>query len=175
MKIITTAKEFELYFRHILLEVFPVEFLDSVSEEPFYLDVSSENDTVRASISFKSAVHTDVQLLNDHHSKSIAHTCAIGRAVIKLACEFGFTSPPYGVLTGVRPIKVAAEIYPTDFEVFANELYSKYLVSENKSRLLYSSLKYDTIVRKNHKENDVSLYFSIPFCPSRCNYCSFVS
>ncbi len=84
--------------------------------------------------------------------------------------------PPWGILTGVRPAKLmtnlSKEIGEKEaFDYFVNDLK----VSEQKTRLAQSvSLTQNKIIEKQ-KNNSFSLYVSIPFCPTRCSYCSFVS
>ncbi len=84
--------------------------------------------------------------------------------------------PEWGLLTGVRPAKLYAKLLgiqgkeKTD-EYFKNTLF----VSEEKISLCSETVApEEEIVRKNSPES-FSLYVSVPFCPSRCSYCSFVS
>ena len=83
---------------------------------------------------------------------------------------------PWGILTGVRPIKLFSKL-ALEKGVGEAERYftDTLLVSEEKTRL--SRLVFDNqreILSRSDKRS-FSLYVSIPFCPSRCNYCSFVS
>ena len=175
MKIISNVPSVELYFKHIILEIFPRDFIDNINTV-FSLNLQERSEYVTAYVECCGIKETDSQSFISHNSKNITRTCAIGRATIKLGCSLGYKIPPYGVLTGVRPIKVASDVgYELNKDVFADLLKDKYLVSDTKSKLLFDALSFDKLVRNAHKHNDVSLYFSIPFCPSRCNYCSFVS
>ena len=87
----------------------------------------------------------------------------------------GYT-PPWGILTGVRPAKLMTNLCvrlgeEKACDYFINELF----VSEEKTRLaLFVSKKEQPIIEKS-ADNSFSLYISIPFCPTRCSYCSFVS
>lgn len=176
MKISSNCPSYELYFKHIILEVFPSDFLEANTDTPFELNLTKDNDKVTAFVSFKKLRGCDSQLLSEHHSENISCTCAIGRALIEVAGHLGFGIPPYGVLTGVRPLKIASEIYDvSQGDDFSSRLYDKYLISKDKCDLLFDALTFDRKVRACHQKNDLSLYFSIPFCPTRCNYCSFVS
>jgi len=78
---------------------------------------------------------------------------------------------PWGVLTGVRPGKVAAKILQ-DFgvEKTIDELGQRWLVSPDKAKLLTDSMV------NGHQflaKRGLCIYISVPFCPSRCDYCSF--
>lgn len=87
----------------------------------------------------------------------------------------GYT-PAWGLLTGVRPSKLMSKLiaeYGKDgaMDYFTNKLR----VSEGKAQLAATvSAVQEPIVAAN-MPNSFSLYVSIPFCPSRCSYCSFVS
>lgn len=75
---------------------------------------------------------------------------------------------PWGALTGIRPVKFAKS-----FENFEKEFKEVFDVSEGKIQLVKEILS----VQKNLevKEEKVDLYVGIPFCPTKCSYCSFVS
>jgi len=75
---------------------------------------------------------------------------------------------PWGILTGVRPVKVLAKYSDED----ARE---KLLVSKEKLALSRTIDSIQQPLIKQIPKNSYSLYVSIPFCPTRCSYCSFVS
>lgn len=85
--------------------------------------------------------------------------------------------PKWGVLTGIRPVKLAMALYDRGFT--SEEIYGimkeEYLVSDEKLRLLISTMEHETAIRLSSGPNSISLYISIPFCPSRCSYCTFTS
>lgn len=86
-------------------------------------------------------------------------------------------SPKWGTLTGVRPVKLAGEIYDRllDKEKTLLELKNRFLLSEEKASLIV-----DTYLRQQEMFgkpplNSAGVYIGIPFCPTRCSYCSFAS
>lgn len=84
--------------------------------------------------------------------------------------------PPWGILTGVRPSKLMRNLISANGEdpakdYFKNQLY----VKDNKTELALSVAKAEERIIALSGEKSYSLYVSIPFCPTRCSYCSFVS
>lgn len=84
--------------------------------------------------------------------------------------------PEWGILTGIRPSKVmrTKQIELGDErarEYFENELF----VSEKKTLLAESVAGRQQGIIDLSERNSFSLYISIPFCPTRCSYCSFIS
>ncbi len=76
---------------------------------------------------------------------------------------------PYGCLTGVRPTKFFRDLGEKGRDYFTN-LFS---VEDKKVELIKSIVDLqDTMLSK---PNEVDLFIFIPFCPTRCKYCSFVS
>lgn len=84
---------------------------------------------------------------------------------------------PYGCLTGIRPTKLFKEIeaYPEQYGKSAREVFLKdYSVSEGKVNLIERIVGVQAPIRnKSTRAYDVFVF--IPFCPTRCAYCSFVS
>ncbi len=83
---------------------------------------------------------------------------------------------PWGILTGVRPIKLFSTLADQHGEEVAKTYFRDTLmVSREKTDLaLQVALNQRAILSRSSKRS-FSLYVSIPFCPTRCNYCSFVS
>ena len=85
--------------------------------------------------------------------------------------------PKWGTLTGIRPVKLALSMM--DGGLSSEEVRRKFreerLVSEEKLDLLLSTAEHERDIRALSKPESVSMYISIPFCPSRCSYCSFTS
>ncbi len=101
---------------------------------------------------------------------------AVGIAVYNAGVKLTGRTIPWGILTGIRPSKVAYELLVKNTEADAKEiLQNRYLLSENKADLAIRVAKNEGEVLKISDNNTCSLYISIPFCPSRCNYCSFIS
>ena len=83
----------------------------------------------------------------------------------------------WGVMTGIRPVKqmhywLSQGNTPEQVrKIFQND----FLVAPQKIELCEKTLKNQREIIRVSKDNSYSLYVSIPFCPTRCSYCSFVS
>lgn len=85
--------------------------------------------------------------------------------------------PPWGALTGVRPVKIPAKALerggtPAEAEALLRDTYR---VSPLRRRLAMDCAAESVAARRSLGGDQVSLYVGIPFCPSRCVYCSFIS
>ena len=87
----------------------------------------------------------------------------------------GYT-PPWGILTGVRPAKLMTKLIASHGEEMAVEYFINELkVSEDKTKLALMVSKNETPIIEGSAPDSYSLYVSVPFCPTRCSYCSFIS
>ncbi|MGN0719879.1 MAG: coproporphyrinogen dehydrogenase HemZ [Anaerovoracaceae bacterium] len=101
----------------------------------------------------------------------------IKRQIFRLLSQLTGQRPPWGILTGVRPVKLTGELYRKlgSREKVQQCLKTEYLVSDEKIQLLLETYEYQQMVLGPPPENGVGLYIGIPFCPTRCLYCSFPS
>lgn len=102
---------------------------------------------------------------------------AVGDSVTSALGELMEYRPSWGVLTGVRPSKVATELLNSGVSKTRTKriLTHDYLVIPKKAELAVAVALNEQRIIGNPSDRDCSLYVSIPFCPSRCAYCSFVS
>lgn len=101
---------------------------------------------------------------------------AVGKAVYEAGVALTGKHIDWGILTGIRPSKVAMDLINSYGEEEAKKiLVDKYLLRENKASLAVEVAKNEIEILKLNAENTCSVYISIPFCPSRCTYCSFIS
>ena len=85
--------------------------------------------------------------------------------------------PPWGALAGVRPTKITTKhILEGGSEKSADKLLRDvYFVTDNRRKLALDCTRSTVHAASLLNEKDISLYIGIPFCPTRCAYCSFVS
>ncbi len=110
--------------------------------------------------------------------KDYEHACELTLCRLMFLClkEITGISPAWGVLTGVRPVKLVTGLLKSGLS--EDEIYSKmseYYVTKEKTALCLETAKNQESCLKGLDLMSASLYVSIPFCPSRCAYCSFVS
>lgn len=83
---------------------------------------------------------------------------------------------PWGILYGVRPARLMHSLTDKYGEKEAKRLFmEKYLVSREKTELAAAVMHSENKIISLSENRSFSLYVSIPFCPTRCSYCSFVS
>ncbi|HHX37371.1 MAG TPA: hypothetical protein GX717_05260, partial [Clostridiaceae bacterium] len=83
---------------------------------------------------------------------------------------------PWGSLTGIRPTLVAAEIWRQTgghYDRTVSELESVYKVETKKAVLAVDTMLEEERLLAHFPLTDFGLYIGIPFCPTRCHYCSF--
>lgn len=93
----------------------------------------------------------------------------IRRSLYMALSDVTSKSMPWGCLTGIRPTLVAWE------EESAEALIEKYLVRPDKAELAFETSREEQRLLSKVPEDSLGVYVGIPFCPSRCQYCSFIS
>ena len=114
-------------------------------------------------------VYSDEVMIATHAS------IAAGKAFFAAGKELLGYTPPWGVLTGVRPAKVAASLLYSGKGIIKTRriMRDEYLLNQQKAALVTSVASNEIKMLKRVPKDACSLYISIPFCPSRCAYCSF--
>lgn len=114
---------------------------------------------------------------SDMWSRERTAKIAVGRAVFDCGEGlFGYT-PAWGILTGVRPSKLASELLlsGSGIQKAKRILREEYFVNPKKASLAVNVAAAEYKIINQIKDRVCSVYISIPFCPTRCAYCSFVS
>lgn len=84
--------------------------------------------------------------------------------------------PKWGILTGIHPVKLLRQLCETKGEEQALDYFRReLLVSPEKTELARRTMETQLPFIADNRPDSCSLYLSIPFCPTRCSYCSFVS
>ncbi len=94
----------------------------------------------------------------------------------RLLADLCGVTQDWGLVTGVRPVKLLRRLKAELGEEKAVAwLRDRLLVSSKKLELCRNTLEAEDAILGLSRPESFSLYVSIPFCPTRCDYCSFVS
>ena len=174
----------EYYVQTLCMIFFPGEKFSGESEEDepvLYLDVTENEEEITAAARLcyqgKETSATKHQLNSDEFTKDRARKIVIGRALLSAVGEMLHYRPSWGMLTGVRPSKVATELLLKGYSKTRarKHLNTNYMVIPKKAALAVDVALREQQIIGTPDRRDCSVYISIPFCPTRCSYCSFVS
>ena len=170
-----------------LLTLFPGEkpvygTVDETSDTRWARVTLTEEDarvqvTTELGVDGKSAAHSyDYPLSGTEYEKEGQRRHAVGISFVGAAKGLLGISPAWGSLTGVRPSKVALSLIREGGKKRAEkELQELYCGTPARARLAIEAADAGIRAAAELEPNDISLYVGIPFCPTRCAYCSFVA
>ncbi len=138
-------------------------------------DGMSAKATVKLGQDRASATRT--LAFSPHYTEEKTAKMVCGAAVISACGELLGYRPSWGMLTGVRPSKVATDLLRRGVSKTRVKriLTSEYFVIPKKAALATDVALTEQKIIGTPSARDCSVYISIPFCPTRCSYCSFVS
>ena len=155
------------------------QILEPGKPEPEHLDpnqpvitVVRKEDSVTVTYQDEDRKKASVEPLREGTDPELA----AGRALYNTLSAVTGLRPKWGILTGVRPSKVMRNHLRTETDkeaisYFENALY----VDPKKAALAHTVARAEDVIIADSTPESCSLYISIPFCPNRCTYCSFVS
>ena len=107
-----------------------------------------------------------------------AYKNAMKRQLYKMLSSISNIKLPWGILTGIRPVKLVYEMLDRgmdDSEIY-NFMEREYLCSREKIDISIDIAKRERkLLHEIDYKKGYSIYIGIPFCPSTCLYCSFTS
>ena len=162
---------------------YPEGYAPSGNEAVFSLDRKPDRTAVTARVTRPEGTaqgETQVESrLLDEAPERVYHTLqhALKMAFYQAGTAVLGQEPPWGALTGVRPVKLPTRCMLAGGtpEQAQAELEEEYRVSPLRAKLAVDCAQASLAVDREVREDQVSLYIGIPFCPTRCAYCSFVS
>ncbi len=187
MKLYFKGHDYKYAAEQMLLTLYP-------EERPVYPEGKPEGDRVEISLhsgeryvtavcrlvigedTYTAKSGFELSKARDDVSRDSNCSRVIKNAFYKAALRSGHPVPPWGSLTGVRPGKLFCSIMQSGGEKAAVRSFIRdYGVSPQRTELCRLTSAVTQRVADSLSKDDVCLYVGIPFCPTRCNYCSFVS
>ena len=142
----------------------------SEPQPPYIYTEVSDKIIISVNIGSFNKSETAVKKLADDDNELVS-----AQLLYKLLCDFTGLTQPWGILTGVRPVKLLRRLAEESSEEQAVKKFEKdFFVSNEKIALSRETEHNERKILELSKPESFSLYVGIPFCPSRCSYCSFV-
>lgn len=182
MNIYCISHDFLYETEKLLMLFFPLEKNTALkvftedSGDYFYTEIDRGENNIRfkAVFSYKGQKQSaEKNIPSEECTDEEYELLSLAYPLLKELCGF---APKWGMLTGVRPSKLIMNKMVEIGEDGARDYFTKrFFADEKKTELALSVAKTELRIIENSPKNSFSLYVSIPFCPTRCSYCSFVS
>ena len=167
---------FEQDIRELLMAFYPEEKYIYTNEDVF-LSLFLSKKSIEYHIKIKSEDNV-LEFSSPLRETKFDTKNDLKRNIYMNLLKLGNKELPWGTLTGIRPTKIVMEMLENDMslEDIKKHLKEVYLVSDKRIKLCTDTAKNEfNILKKIDYKNGYSLYIGIPFCPTRCLYCSFTS
>ncbi len=139
-------------------------------EPPYVYSEVSDNIIIEVDINDCKIKKTS-EAVNDNAENELS-ACKLLYTVL---CKLTGITQPWGMLTGVRPVKLLRKLGVKHGAEEARRILTEdYFISDEKLCLAAETEKNEKKILDLSRPDSFSLYVGIPFCPSRCSYCSFV-
>ncbi len=178
MKLYFTGHDYKYAAEQMLLTLFP-------RERPVYPAGEPEGDRAELRLAGGTAACTLVRQ-GDSYTGSASvgpydsdrervrqEQHALKRAFYRAALAAGRKKPAWGMLTGVKPGKLMARYLAE--EKTAEDFARDFDVDPDRAALCETTTRHTIAAKNSLRPGDVGLYVGVPFCPTRCAYCSFIS
>ena len=161
---------------HIVREAFPQCVITDGDAEITVVSIVADNGiTTRIISDIKQEEYFFPCEKNGFKSPSLGHSVCI--SFIKCAKKFGCRDIPWGALIGIRPSKMVLNLKNAGYnrEQIRKTLTEIYEISDLKYDLMEAVAGCEAKLENDLPRNACCVYIGIPYCPSRCAYCSFLS
>lgn len=113
----------------------------------------------------------------DHKEQRRPYKYALNRALLDILEKYTEIKQPWGILTGIRPTKLLHQklISGATQQAAQEELIRTYRIAPEKAQLMQKivDVQMKAIPDLHQLQKEVSIYIGIPFCPTKCAYCTF--
>lgn len=181
MQLLNAGHRFDYETEKVIRIFLPFEKInishgENSSKPDAVCEIISDKEGVfaRAFVNISGKTAGETEKLRESDEKAVE--LAVARCLYKCLSRITGYKSDWGILTGIRPAKLFSSLSRTGGAQFAYERFkSAYLARDNKISLCADTAESEERIVAISKPQSFSLYVSVPFCPSRCSYCSFVS
>ena len=188
MKLYLKGHDYKYAVEQMLLTMFP-------EERPEYPETETDGDCMTVSLeaagdstSAECVLRRGGEVFTANESRENAamptpllrdRQCQrlIKNVIYRAALASGVRRPAWGALTGVRPGKLLCAMLREGLseDEALERFMDEYNVTPERAALCLDTSRETMAAMAGLEERDICLYVGIPFCPTRCSYCSFVS
>ena len=178
MKVYLNEEAFQHEVWTYLKAFFPnkkIEWSQSTDPSDFVMIIQDQEITVTASLGQKEKTK-HVAVGEDQGNFSIIKK-KLKKLMFEVISELYDQALPWGILTGIRPTKVLFQLMKRheNAQKVRKILMDEYKISPVKIDLMFEIFKHEKKILEENQLGQVNLYLGIPFCPTKCLYCSFTS
>lgn len=178
MNLYFTGHNYKYAAEQMLLTLFP-------AERPVYPEGAPRGERAELAIENGAAVcrlyrngamfeaESPIDAWQTERERVRAEQHALKRAFYSAALTSGREKPAWGMLTGVKPGKLMAQYLEAGRT--AEDFARDFDVDATRAALCEKTTRHTIAAKNSLRPGDIGLYVGIPFCPTRCAYCSFIS
>ncbi|MDO4419689.1 MAG: coproporphyrinogen dehydrogenase HemZ [Ruminococcus sp.] len=176
MKLYIINHSFAYELENLTRAFFPNEKISTVTEVEVLEEPFVYTEVIDNALKVKVSVDSKCEELARDAEEGADIELLLATLLYKCFSKICNRTLPWGLLTGVRPIKLFRRLADDIGREEAEKYFSDtLLVSKEKINLAKVTEANERRIIELSRKDSFSLYISIPFCPTRCNYCSFVS
>ncbi len=165
------GNDYKYEIENVIQLFYPDKKISATQGDFLKITVEKAENSLFVSVKQDDKVFTKTEMKATKESERV-----LCKMLFEILSQITGIRPAWGIQTGVRPTKLLRSLSQKQDENFAKDyLQNKLLISDEKFSLAKRIVDLQDDLLKRKKDNSFSLYISIPFCVSRCSYCSFVS
>ena len=170
MKLFIPAQRFEMHYE------------DISQAQGDYALIERKSEGGKAKLRVKCSLNGREQELCESVDKAVPDyedecEMSLCRLLYKAMSALTGKEPEWGIITGIRPVKRVNLLLSQGMSEgeIREHMRSRYLCSDKKTEIALRTAHAQEKILQSLNKKSFGLYVSIPFCPTRCSYCSFVS